>query len=792
MSHRTALALLTAAAGLAATPASAAATNSIGRAWSQVEGAATRDKALAPLAKDTAYADETPVIAEALAAVSEEVRRYNDHLTILASPWMEGRLPGTRGMERAMEYMEFHFEQFGLKAPYPKEVENADGTIAVQPNASYRQPFRLRAMTKVSHANLQVEGGAGANGGTAQFEHGVGNDFTVTTLGGGGTVEAPAVFIGYSIDRGPGGFSSFPEGLDLKGKIAIMLRFEPMSSNGWSKWRDGVEGWTGRTAFTGKLRAAADRGAAGIIIVNPPGTPDKRARQLRSPGGSASSLGDVPVLHMTTEAGERLVAAALAGRSLADLRRLADEGFFALQLPGKMHIGAKLTKDQTRAENVVAVLPGKGRLADQYITVGAHLDHLGMGLFSSNDPVNAGKKLHPGADDNASGSAGILLIAEKMAAAYAVMEGDLRSIVFVGFSAEESGLHGSQYYVENPVVPIEKHTLMMNFDMIGRITEKKLSLSGLETGHGLTEFVTPIAERSALTIIATGSPNGASDHVKFEAAGVPVLFAILADLNGQTDRHTPRDVSSLINRVDAVHASNLYCEIAMAAAQRSEPFAFKARSQRSADQTKRSARSRKSAPVRLGVSLRNPSNLKVTGVSAGSTAADADVREGDTLLEWNGIAVTDLLAVLRAANVGDMVTLTVLRGGERVVLRPAALQAKAAKKDDKVAAAPVVPVVPSGSPRAGSGVMFGIRPVYTDDLGGVLAESVTKNSPADQAGLQAGDRILSWNGEEIDGARALGGLLGSAKPGEVIEVTIERDGKEMMKKVTLRARGNGS
>ncbi|MFT5734635.1 MAG: hypothetical protein ACI8WY_003317, partial [Planctomycetota bacterium] len=118
MSHRTALALLTAAAGLAATPASAAATNSIGRAWSQVEGAATRDKALAPLAKDTAYADETPVIAEALAAVSEEVRRYNDHLTILASPWMEGRLPGTRGMERAMEYMEFHFEQFGLKAPY--------------------------------------------------------------------------------------------------------------------------------------------------------------------------------------------------------------------------------------------------------------------------------------------------------------------------------------------------------------------------------------------------------------------------------------------------------------------------------------------------------------------------------------------------------------------------------------------------------------------------------------------------------------------------------------------------
>ncbi|QDV08538.1 Aminopeptidase S [Planctomycetes bacterium Poly30] len=777
--------------------AAASATMSMARATgypaaSAQGGDAVAEKPLTPMPKDSIAGDERPWIAEALANVSEEVRTYNDHLTILASPWMEGRLPGTPGMERAMEYMEYYFHQYGLQAPFPKEVENSDGTIAVQSNASYRQPFRLGAVATVKRAVLEVRGGAGIE--QPEFEHGAAKDFTVTTLGSGGSVTAPAVFIGYSIDGGPNGYTSFPDDLDLEGKIAVMLRFEPIGPNGWSQWRNGEEGWTGRTAFTGKIRAAADRGAAGILIVNPPGTQDKRAQQLRPPGGTASSLQNVPVLHMTTEAGERLIAQAFGDRTLEDVRRSADAGQFALPFPGEMHIEAKIEQEQTRAENIVAVLPGKGRLADQYITIGAHLDHLGMGLFGSRDNAQAGKKLHPGADDNASGSAGILLIAQKMAEAYAQHGGDLRSIVFLGFSAEESGLHGSQYYVENPVAPLEKHMLMMNFDMIGRITEKSLSLSGLETGHGLAEFVMPIVERSPLNVVAKGNPKGASDHTKFEGVGMPVLFAIIENFHG--DYHTPQDVSSLINRVDAVHAANLFYDIAMAAAERPDTFLFKPGSERPVEESDR-ARGRTVGPsVRLGVSLSNPSDLVVTGVSPGSTAAEADVRAGDTIVEWNGAPVTDLLALLRASKVGDEVALTVMREGQRVVLESVPLQARGIsstpKSPAKPTAEPQASVAASNSPRAGSRVMFGIRPVYGDTAGGVLAESVTAGSPAAEAGLKAGDRVLSWNGEEIDGARALGGLLGGAKPGDEIQIVIERDGKEMTKKVTLRARGDGS
>ncbi len=734
--------------------------------------------------------EDRPVIAEALASVSEEVRTYNDHLTILASPWMEGRLPGTPGMERAMEYMEFHFRKYGLRAPFPEEVENADGTIAVRPGASYRQPFRLRNTLTVRRAVLALSGGEGVEEGACTFEHGSKNDFTATSLGSSGSVKGQAVFVGYGIDRGPDGYTSFPADLDLEGKIAVLLRFEPMGENGWSKWRNGAESWTNHTKFTGKVRAAADRGAAGIIIVNPPGTPDPRVRSLRPAGGVASSMLDIPVLHMTTEAGTALMAAASSGLSLDDCRRRADEGTYAVALPGEVSIDVDMGRDQTVAENVVGVLPGKGRLANEYVTVGAHLDHLGMGRFGSlAAPGSRGKKLHPGADDNASGCAGILLIAEKMAATYAESEGDRRSIVFIGFSAEESGLHGSQFYVRNPVAPIAQHTLMLNFDMIGRIENKRLKLSGLETGKGLNEFVAPIVESSPLTVIGRAHSGGGSDQVKFEAEGVPVLFGILEHLHD--DRHTPRDVSSLINRVDAVHASRLFYDIALAAAERSEPFGFKPYAERPPEvQEERRAR-RPRRKVRLGVSLRNANDLRVTSVAPESTADEAGLQTGDLLLEWNGSPLTDLTATLNAARVGDLVTLTVLRDGKRTVLEPAELQANRSR-DAEGPPAPAPSPQPSASPRGGSGVMFGIRPVYTDTGGGVLAESVTKDSPAFDAGLKAGDRVLTWNGEEIDGARDLGGLLRSASPGDVIEVTIERDGKEIAKKVTLRARGDRS
>ncbi|MDG1049360.1 MAG: M28 family peptidase [Planctomycetota bacterium] len=618
---------------------------------------------------ETAAAEGRALIAEALAEVSGEVRTFNDHLTILASPWMEGRLPGTRGMELAKEYMEFQFRASGL-APAVK-LDPAMGSGGE--SASFRQPFNLGSTNEVTAASLAL--------GPSSFEHGQGKDFTVTGLGVGGELDAPLVFVGYGIEDGRDRFTSFEEGTDLTGKVAVLLRFEPMDGEGNSLWtrRDGS--WSRRAGFNGKLQAVAERGAVGAIIVNTPGANDARVDTLLDAGGGGRAIAEIPVLHLSSAAGERLVAAGTGGtQTLAGLRDAANAGAAVVEMTGSARIIAGLERRAVVAENVIGLLPGKGTLADEYIVVGAHLDHLGQGSFGSRDRANAGRLLHPGADDNASGSAGIILIADKMARDYeAAGEGaNLRSVLFMGFSAEESGLNGSNYYANHPIAPIGKHVLMMNFDMIGRIKDRRLSLSGAETGAGLQEFLDPIIAGSPLAIVQPERMSGASDHTSFMRKDMPVLFAIIADFHG--DYHTPRDVSSLINRVDAVHAANLFYEIALAAAGRPEAFAFVEQ------QTRRSARRRaaaaepepeeepaggapRAATVQFGI---RPSyteaGVVVEGITPGSPAASAGLMKNDRIRTWNGeeVDLAGFSEKLKGAKPGDKVKVGLTRIGEQL------------------------------------------------------------------------------------------------------------------------------
>ncbi len=616
------------------------------------------------------------LIAEALAEVSGEVRTFNDHLTILASPWMEGRLPGTRGMELAKEYMEFQFRASGLVPAVKLDPSMGAGGES----ASFRQPFNLGSTNEVTAASLTL--------GTSSFEHGKGKDFTVTGLGVGGELDAPLVFVGYGIEDGRDRFTSFEEGTDLTGKIAVLLRFEPMDGEGNSLWtrRDGS--WSRRAGFNGKLQAVAERGAVGAIIVNTPGANDARVDTLLDAGGGGRAIAEIPVLHLSSAAGERLVAAGTGGtKALAELRDAANSGAAVVEMTGSARIIAGLERRAVVAENVIGLLPGKGTLADEYIVVGAHLDHLGQGSFGSRDRKNAGRLLHPGADDNASGSAGIILIADKMARDYeAAGEGvNLRSVLFMGFSAEESGLNGSNYYANHPIAPIEKHVLMMNFDMIGRIKDRRLSLSGAETGAGLQEFLDPIIDASPLAIVQPERMSGASDHTSFMRKGMPVLFAIIADFHA--DYHTPRDVSSLINRVDAVHAANLFYEIALAAAQRSEAFPFV--EQRSRRRSRRNAAAEeaasggggapRAATVQFGI---RPSytedGIVVEGITPGSPAATAGLMKNDRITTWNGEAV-DLAGFsekLKGAKPGDKVKVGVTRASGETVEVEVVLKAR--------------------------------------------------------------------------------------------------------------------
>ena len=609
-------------------------------------------------------------IATALEALDGDVRVYNDHVVILASPFMEGRVPGSRGMQIASEYVEHGLRQAGLQPPFD------DG----QGGMGFRQPFALAATPEIAAQHIEPATG------DVGFAPDV--DFGALGLGGSGDVTGELVFVGYSIDDGPDGYSSFREGDDLTGKVALMLRFEPMDEQGKSLWSTRGP-WSNQAGFAGKFKALKSRNPAAVLLVNTPGADDPRAERLLPVSGGGDQIVDGPVVMMSAEAAERLLAAIdPAGPSLFELREIADAIGGAIPLGGDVHLAVELTRDPVMAENVGGLLPGKGALADELLVIGAHLDHLGMGFFGSRSGPG---ELHPGADDNASGSAAVIMLADKLVADYAALpEGaDARSILFLCFSAEESGLNGARHYVEHPIVPLEQHALMVNFDMIGRITDKRLSVSGTSSAEGLAEWLAPWFEASELEIVQPGTMSGASDHSAFYGKQIPVLFGIIADFHD--DYHTPRDVSWKINRVDAVRTVHLFHDIGLAAATRPEPFVFQAQLGERLVSRLTAAAQRAANPetpdfaqikVRFGI---NPgadgpgaTGVLIGTLTPGSSADAAGLKVGDRLMTWDGReigGVLDWMGMLAGHEPDDVVQVGVQRGGERLIL-PVTLQAR--------------------------------------------------------------------------------------------------------------------
>jgi hypothetical protein len=581
----------------------------------------------------------------AIAAAEPLVQAFNEHLTILASPWMEGRLPGTRGMERAMAYMEDQFQIAGLEPAF----QPSDGGAK-----SYRQPFSLGGKREVVEQSIVAT--CGENQTTLVAD----TDFMFTSLGKDGSAAGEIAFVGYGIEDGPDGYNSFATDHSLEGKIAMVLRFEPMDGAGNSLWSGG-EGWSGRAGFAGKIAAVAKRKPAAILVVNTPGANDPRIDSLSAAGGRAMS--DIPVFMVSTSAAERLVAACDGTRALMDLRKLADTPADgaprSFDLSGsKVAVVGRSEEKPVRAENVVGVLPGRGALANEVIVIGGHLDHLGQGDFGSRE---APGKLHPGADDNASGAAGVILLGDMLKKDYDALppETPLRTVVFIGFSAEESGLNGSRYYVDHPIFPIKDTVLMMNFDMIGRIKDGRLSVTASTGAKGLKEWAEPIYAKSPLKVIQSAGRGGGSDHASFQAVGVPILFAIIADFHD--DYHTSRDVVGLIDREASVQAVELWHDLALDMAKREQRFELDPNSGPMRAQPMK---------VRAGLRTRESedgSGLEVVDVTKDGSADKAGILKGDKIIKWNKKDLANRAAFvedLRTHEPGDKVQAVVLRDGE--------------------------------------------------------------------------------------------------------------------------------
>lgn len=602
--------------------------------------------------------DNAP-IATLLQALDQDVRTYDSHITTLAGPYFEGRAPGLAGNRRAADYIAFWFEHFGLQPAFDSTTTASEGSTVLTPRDSYFQPFDLGSEAVLESAAMS----AGPIGDLRE-----GRDFVPLGFSATSGVDAPITFVGYAIESGRDSYTSFDDDTDLTGRIAMVLRFEPMDADGRSLWLPG--GWSPNAGLEAKFRAVARRGAVGIILVNPPGADDERIGRLETfqsirPFGGPL---DIPVVQVTPARADEIVRRFdRDGRSLLDLRRLADAGPAVVDL-GKqrvaidVRVGSRLIETQ----NVGAILPGRGELANEFIVIGAHYDHVGLGYGGAGSRAGAAGigVLHPGADDNGSGTSGLLLAAQMLAERYEQLpEGaPARSILFLAFSAEELGLIGSRYYTDNPIVPIEQHAFMLNMDMIGRLRENAMELGGVATAPGLWEWLEPMIQPSGIDVRPTPSGYGPSDHANFYRAGMPVLFffTMLHD-----EYHMPTDFSWTINRVGAVRVVRLCVTIAEALATRPERFRHTSTPSRIVQ--------RPQARAYLGVMA---DDAPATGVLLGSVvengpAAQAGLREGDIILRWNDTDIQDLAqwrALLGEQRAGDVVTILIEREGQEVEL----------------------------------------------------------------------------------------------------------------------------
>ena len=318
-------------------------------------------------------------------------------------------------------------------------------------------------------------------------------------------------------------------------------------------------------------------------------------------------------------------------------------------------------------QNVVALLRGRDpMLRDEYVVIGAHFDHLGRETMFAQDP-EAGDAIRNGADDNASGTAAVLDLARLLAA-----NPPRRSVIFVNFSAEELGVLGSSWFVNHPLVPLERIVAMLNFDMVGRLRNDKLIVYGTSTATELKGILdsanaAPAGGSAMFRISGGGDGYGPSDQSSFYAKDIPVLH-FFTDLHD--DYHRATDDADKINAGGEARVVDLALRVARAVADRPARLTFV----RIAPPA-RTAVSEEGKQTYLGtipdMGASETKGLRLTGVRAGSPADLGGLKAGDVIVELGGVAVKDLYSysdALYAHKPGDVVKVVVLRGGERLEL----------------------------------------------------------------------------------------------------------------------------
>ncbi len=559
------------------------------------------------------------------------VADIKDNIEYLASDSLKGRKSGDVGDKLAAEYIRSKFEAAGLQLLYDNGY----------------QYFNLVAEAELGDENtLEV----GTNSYTVE------TDFQPYAFSANTEVEAGVVFTGYGleVDQDTLKWNDFA-GADVSGKWIMALQGDPDLDNPNSPY---LQYSTERA----KGLTASDKNAAGLILVAGPNfsEEDKLSSLFFDKNASRFSI---PVIQVTRAVANEILNG--TGETISSLEakmKEANSGINkATNATVKVVVNVELKEVTT--ENVVGLLPGNDEnLKNEYVVIGGHFDHLGMGGPGSGSRAVDTIAIHNGADDNASGVAAVIQLAEKMAHSKL----NRRSIIFVTFGAEEMGLVGSKAFTKNSPVGIDSIVAMFNFDMVGRLdtATNALSVGGTKTSKETEQILTDL--NTDFELAFSGEGIGPSDHASFYLQDVPVFFI---STGAHPDYHTPQDDAEFINYEGEQKVIEYTAKVIEEVANRDEKLTFQEAG--SKFQRSRGGRFKVTFGIMPDYAGLEKRGMRIDGVTKDKPAYRAGMEKGDIITAIEGKPVKniyDYMARLQTLEAGTRVSVDIIRDEKPTVL----------------------------------------------------------------------------------------------------------------------------
>ncbi len=572
---------------------------------------------------------------------AEEIKQ---NVFYLASNNMKGRLTGSPEERKAGDYIKSEFETYGLKPAFSEGMDDPG-------NKKWFQEFPFVEKVELTKTNLLT---FDINGKKQILK--AGKDFTTVSYSANGKVTGNLVFAGYGISAQKLGYDDYA-GLDVKDKIVIVMRYHPEHDSSKSEFDRFA-------SFRTKATVAKEKGAAAIILVNgyAPLNEEDPLMELRYDG--APPMTGILVQNMKRSFVDQLFKSEKL--SFSDYQKKIDAAkksasFVFKNVKATLSTGVK--EIVNRGRNIAGIIEGSDPvLKNECIVIGAHYDHLGIdqlkesSLYKGKEPM-----IHHGADDNSSGTAGLLEIAEKFGSIQHRLK---RTIIFVAFSGEELGILGSTYFTNNPPVPLNTIVAMLNMDMIGRLnSENSLTIIGAGTS---SEWKTLLNEKNkyGFKLGFNDSGSGGSDHQAFTNKKIPVLFFFTGT---HPDYHKPSDTADKINNEGEARVVNYVYDVANdidLAVKRPDFVKVEEPVSRGEVRTRVSV----GTVPEFGY---NGNGYKISGVTEGGPAAKAGMKAEDIIIKFGPKTVNNIYDFMYAIGdykAGDKVEVTVLREGKEVKL----------------------------------------------------------------------------------------------------------------------------